>query len=208
MPDNAYATVDELKDFLGLQGEDRDYALDGVVTTASRLIDRWTGHQFYTSANQVRYFCAGSDPTYVAIDDLLSASALATDSDGDSTYETVWTPVTDFYFGPVNAPAHNEPYTRLYRTSYTGRFYFPAYTNSVKITGTWGYSATLPREIKHLCLIVSQVLCGPLLDMAMPGVSSYKLGTEISAVALQADNLPYEARVLLSLYGAQTYVVL
>ena len=42
MADNAYATVDELKDFLCLADNDRDYALDNIVTTASRLIDRWT----------------------------------------------------------------------------------------------------------------------------------------------------------------------
>ena len=209
MADNAYATVDELKDFLCLADNDRDYALDNIVTTASRLIDRWTGHQFYSVSAQVRYFewLPGSDVNFLKVDDLLSLTELATDSNGDGVYETVWTTGTDYYLWPVNAVAKNEPFTRIYRSTFNGRFYFPAYPRGVRITGTWGYATATPAPIKQLCLIVSQCIAGPLLDMSIPGVSSYKLGSDIY-VTMTPAVLPQEARWLLSLYGDQTFVVI
>lgn len=209
MPLHAYASVDELKDFLCLTDEDRDYALDLIVEAASRLIDDWTGHQFFTQANQTRYYTwrPGSDVMALKIDDVLTVTSLLTDSNGDGVYETTWNTTTDYYLEPINAPAHDKPYTTLHRKSFSGRFWFPSYLNSVSVTGTFGYSLTVPKGVKRLCLMVSELMARPLLDMSIPGVESFKLGPDINVTASPLE-LPPLGQMLLAQYAEPTFVVL
>lgn len=208
MAANAYATVDELKDFLCLTDNDRDYALDNVLGAASRWIDLQTGHRFYPATAQTRYYTwpIGSDPMKLEIDEALAVTSLQTDANGDGVYETTWSVGTDYYLAPVNAPAKGEPYTCIHRKSWAGRYWFPGYDLGVSVTGTFGYSLTTPVGIKQLCLIVSELAARPVLDMAIPGVDSYKLGPDLT-VRMSPDDLPLAGRVLLSLYSEQTFVV-
>ena len=146
-----YATVAELKVWLGITDATDDTALGSVLDAASRQIDEDTGRFFYqTAAGTVRYYTA-TNTGYVLIDDCVSLTAMATDGDGDRTYEDTWA-VTDYDLLPENALADGRPYDTL-AVSPSGSYRLPTgVRKGVKLTGTWGW-ASVPDRIHQACLI-------------------------------------------------------
>ena len=106
---------------------------------------------FYQStAATVRYYTA-SQSGKVLIADCVSLSAVATDADGDRTYEDTWT-ATDYDLLPENAAADNEPYTTL-AVAPGGDYGFPVgIRKGVKMTGVWGWPA-VPSAVRGACLL-------------------------------------------------------
>jgi hypothetical protein len=133
-----YATVAELKAWLGITDATDDTLLAYCLDEACSDIDGHLGRFFYqTDAGTVRYYTATrSDILY--IDDCVSLTAVETDDDGDRTYETTWT-ATDYDLEPYNAADGDQPYTTLAVTP-EGDYTFPAgVRKGVKLTGTWGW---------------------------------------------------------------------
>lgn len=141
-----YATVEDLKQSLGITDSTDDTMLDAILAAVSRQIDQYTNRRFYATT-ETRFYTARrvSD---VIIDDCLSITTLATDADGDRVYEKTWS-ATDFDLYPYNAT----PYTRVEATV-KGAYLFPAnVAKGVKIIGSFGYSATVPEPVNRACLI-------------------------------------------------------
>lgn len=151
-PTNGYCTTAELKTRLGIADSTNDTALDNVITAVSRVIDEDTGRRFY-AASETRYYTAEwSD--MVKVHDLLSLTSLYTDEDGDRTYERTWS-ATDYDLEPVNAALDGKPYTRI-MIAPDGLYAFPVgIRRGVKVTGSFGYTATTPAGIKEACLLMS-----------------------------------------------------
>lgn len=149
-----YATVDQLKARLyapGTVDTVNDAVLADVITATSRLIERYTGRVFTQVTSQARYFSA-ADRYRVYVDDLVSVDSggFCTDDNADRTFSNVWA-TTDYELCPRNAAAHNNPYTWI-QVPPNGNNVFPSWPESIKITGTWGWSA-VPQEVTEACLI-------------------------------------------------------
>ena len=141
-----YATVEDLKQSLGITDATDDTMLDAILAAVSRQIDQYTNRRFYATT-ETRFYTARrvSD---VIIDDCLSITTLATDADGDRVYEKTWS-ATDFDLYPYNAT----PYTRVEATV-KGAYLLPVnIAKGVKVIGSFGYSATVPEPVNRACLI-------------------------------------------------------
>jgi hypothetical protein len=204
MSANLYASVAEFRDRMGITDTESDWQLDRALQTASRWIDQTLGRRFYTTeSDEIRYYTASD--CYWELrpeDDILSITTLATDANGDGVYETTWTTGTDYHLEPINAVANGEPYRRICRSWWQGRFSFPSYHNAVKVTGKFGYCAlvNVPPQITTLCMMVAEGEAGPgLSDLVIPGVQSYKIGNELT-VTVAGKNLPRSAQSIIDHY--------
>lgn len=152
---NGYATLKLYKlRFFGGNTDDNkdDEVLEDVIEAVSRLIDNITHRRFYV-ASETRYYTANHSH-YLPVDDLIAISAIATDGDGDRTYETTWD-TGDYDLMPFNAAADTynvEPYTWL-ETSPLGSYAFPTIARGVEITASFGYRSSAPYEIQEACLL-------------------------------------------------------
>jgi len=137
----------------------RDAIIESMVEAVSRSIDDWCGRVFYTSATTARYYTA-TDRALLFVDDLISidANGLVTDEDGDRTYENTWA-TTDYILLPENAATDGKPYTMIQIDGYQGDYCWPVgIPKGVKITGTWGYAAAVPKNVKEACLLMTEQL--------------------------------------------------
>lgn len=133
-----------------------DNALENVIEAISRVIDEETGRFFYVTASQDRYYTAEFSDLLMDIDDIVTASAIVTDEDGDRTYERTWAS-TDYDLEPYNAALHSKPYTRI-NLAPQGRYAFPSgIRRGVKITGTFGYPA-VPKQINEATILIAMKL--------------------------------------------------
>jgi hypothetical protein len=145
-----YATVAQLKTWIGIGDSVDDALLADVLATASRQIETDTGRFFYQTAAEVRTYTA-KKYLWVLIDDCISLSLVETDADGDRTYETVWA-ATDYDLLPENAAADGWPYNVI-EVAPAGRYTFPArLRKGLRLTGVWGWAA-VPEKIQQACLI-------------------------------------------------------
>ena len=110
---NGYATLAELKARMGIPLADTadDTILEAVIESASRMIDRFCGRQFFQNAAQVRYYTPASE-VLAFTDDLVSVSAVATDRNLTRTWDHD-VASGDYELGPKNAPALSQPYTEI-----------------------------------------------------------------------------------------------
>lgn len=145
-----YVTVATVKQRLDRTDTKDDDAIEDAIEAASRLIDGLASRVFYQSDSEARYFTA-EDSGYLEIDDLVSVSAFATDSDGDRTYEDSWAS-TDYDLEPYNGATKGLPYTSV-AIAPAGRYGFPVgVARGVKITGVWGWPS-VPHAIRDATVI-------------------------------------------------------
>lgn len=151
---NGYATLAELKARIGIASDDTvgDSQLEAIVEAASRAIDEHCGRRFYADSTAgARYYTAEFSDLLFLPDDVISVTTLATDSDGDRTYEDTWE-TTDYDLQPDNASTDGRPYTRIQITP-AGRYAFPVgVRRGVKLTAVYGWSAA-PKPVKEATLI-------------------------------------------------------
>ena len=216
---NLYITRDQLKTILDLNDTDfQDLAIDIAIEGACRAIDGYTGHRFY-QATMARYFSA--DPLYpvLDIDDLITATEVAVDQDGDGTYEETWVQGTDFLLDPPNAASDGRPERRLIIRQAGGFTYprgdrwffesfghrvFPRYDRSVRITGTWGWPA-VPAQVTSAAVLISnrllertrQAPLGILVASAREVTGTARLGRIDPDAAWLLDQIPGGQRRLL-----------
>jgi hypothetical protein len=126
--------------------------LDVAVEAASRLIDEYCNRYIgsftgsSSTASTSRVFSA-NNMNVCYIDDVSGSVTLATDENGDGTFETTWT-AAQFQLEPLNAPTRGRPYNAIRATATR---YFPSYETAsgwVSIAGGnrffYAPSAVLP----------------------------------------------------------------
>jgi hypothetical protein len=216
---NEYADVVDLMERLNIPENDaREGQLQNIVEVASRWVDEQTGHRFYT-VTETRYYNAldhilpsqawaietlerpWGSPARIEIDDVLTVSQVATDEDGDGTYERVWETPGDYWLGPRNAPARGQPYKYLNRSAATSRYLFPLWEESISVTGSFGWCALAdrPTDIRELTLMVGEVLGTTLTDLAQPGIQTYNITQQLSVV-MAPETLPPLGQQILQKY--------
>jgi len=156
---NSYATLAQFRERLTMPSTDTsaDTDLQLILTSVSRWIDNFTGRRFYT-AEETRYFTA-DDSDELWIDDITAVTSLATDPDGDRTYDTTWS-ATDYDLTPTNATLEDRPYTKLVIAP-NGSYGFPSgVKKGVKLVGSYGYTSSTQSGrgliIREACLLQSE----------------------------------------------------
>ncbi len=148
-----YITLSELKNSLELTNTSyADNELRMAIPAASRGVDEYCGRTFSTGGTaDVRYFTP-YDPRVVEVDDLISATTVESDYNGDGVYETTWA-TTDYVLEPANAPSLSKPYETL-RVYPLGNQRLTLWPNSVKITGQFGWGDP-PAGVKQATMIMA-----------------------------------------------------
>lgn len=147
---NGYTTLDTIKKRIAIDTTDTadDTELERIVTAVSRAIDNYCGRRFYAVV-ETRYYTARYGER-LPVDDLLSITTLQTDH-GDRSYQITWD-TSDYDLCPANAALDGEPYWEI-RTTLSGAYSFPiGVPRGVKITGSFGYSASTPPVVEDACL--------------------------------------------------------
>jgi hypothetical protein len=180
---NGYLTIDEAVSYIG-RNETRDTAeLEDVVTSVSRMIDDFCGRVFYQTT-EARYFDTVDMRTVVfgPFNDLVSATSIKYDIDGDGVYETT-VPSTsyqllDINLKPVKFHPEGRPYGsfRLLTQSASLPLFVPSgRLNLVEVTGTWGWPGTgAPIAIKQAArLMVAEVAKLQDAPLGVAGMGEY-----------------------------------
>lgn len=172
-----------------------DQLLCDVITSVSRGIDKQTSRYFYKStASEERYFTA-NNYSRVFVGDVVSVTALSTDTlDGSRTYPVAWS-ATDYDLWPYDAATGSEPEPyRFIEVTTAGLYQFPvSVRKGVKLSAVFGWSA-VPEMINSACLIWSARLykryATPLGTSAMStlGAMSIKVPPPDPDVELMLSN--------------------
>ncbi len=147
---NGYCTLAEAKVRLDLDPAvlSWDSSVEQLVEAVSRWIDGHTGRVFYATT-ATRYFTALEEDLLV-VDDLLSVTTLKTltaNVAGSRTYGAGWA-AADYDLMPYNSSPKV-----MVAANPAGAYRFPVDVRGVEIAGSWGYSATVPADIREACLI-------------------------------------------------------
>jgi len=153
---NGYTTTAEARRYVGLNDTIDTTDLDDVITTVSRMIDRYCRRHFF-QVTEARTF---TPDDYMILDlgafnDLTTLTSIEIDEEGDGTYGKTLT-AGEYQTLPVNRSVPETSPVRQVRA--LGDFLWPVplidqdRLNRVKITGVWGWSA-VPAAIERACLI-------------------------------------------------------
>lgn len=147
---NGYCTLAQLKGRLNIATASTadDAELERVIEGASRFIDRDRRRVFYATTATRYYTPQHSDRVW--IDDVVTLTTVEVATDHARTYAT-WT-ATDYDTEPANAT----PIMALYIAPGSSRYFVPGLRRSVKITASFGYAATTPRDIEQATILLAQ----------------------------------------------------
>lgn len=202
----AYATLAELRDWVGIPAGDAadDARLTLALDAASALIDAYTDRYFTPDASVVARDWVATDARVLDVGGISSTSGLivATDTNDDGTYETVWA-TTDYRLEPTNAATEGRPWTRIVAVGPTNRFptspgrLYPG----VRVTARGGWPA-VPAAVRQATLIQAAFLWGRK-DSRFGVAGSPEFGNEMRV----ESSLDRTAQALLRPYRRQWWVL-
>jgi hypothetical protein len=163
----SYAAVQELKGWISAGDTDTadDPVLQHCLDAATLAIEQATGRRFVYEAGVAKVFDAAS-PTRLDVVDLIGATAVAVDSNGDGTFATALT-AAQWYGEPAWVPDSAGPrYQALVISPTSTAGYWLGIGRRVRVTGNWGYvvgdyaagaftNAAPPPGIRLACLILA-----------------------------------------------------
>lgn len=149
-----YTTTALVKASLGIPAAttSEDTAIGAAIAAAEALIDNYTGRTF-TAAESTRTYMPRT-ASILDVDDIATTSGLVikTDEDQDGTFETTLTVTTDYVI------QKNDPPFRIVTNVNRGWPLSLYGRNTVEITATFGYAATVPDNIKQAALLMASRL--------------------------------------------------
>lgn len=182
----SYASLQQLKDYLGITSGVDDFLLQELVDRAAGIIDAYTGRRFEAETD-TRYFqesdTDGNDlPLYG--DDLLTITKL---TNGDGVEITS----ADYRLFPRNSSPK-----WLIRLDEGKWWNFSTGDSEISVAGTWGWSATAPADIQHACIRLAAFLYrqkDTSADIDRPMVTG-------DGVTIMPSGLPSDVQKLLDRY--------
>lgn len=162
-----YATVDELKSRLSIDGSNAIYdeELLEALRTSSQEIERFCNRQFNkveAGAPTLRLFKSPKSSAYATVDDFHTVTGLVieTDDNGDGNF-TTWT-TDDYELEPFSGTVHGQMGWPYWRINALGSKYFPCSAAwaagrrraRLRVTAEWGWSA-VPAPVKQACLLLA-----------------------------------------------------
>lgn len=169
----AYATVDQLKAYVGIPADDAvdDTELSGKIVAASRSIDQHTRRQFgQVDELEVRTYTASvrAGGALVVIDDLQDTAGMVVTVDGTAaTPDRLW---------PANAVLKGEAFTRMWLPAAT-----TCAPDAVEITAMWGWETVPPTILEATLLQASRLF--KRRDAPFGVAGSPDMGSEIRLLA-------------------------
>jgi hypothetical protein len=179
---NGYATLADVKAALRITDTIDDSLLETAVESASRLVDGYAGRNFYSAGSAVRYFTP-EDRIVCEIDDLISLTSLEVSADLDGVFDQTWAS-TDYQLEPLNGKVDGLTGWPATRIRAVGAYIFGTNIGeaSVKVTGTWGWSA-VPTAVKQATVIqasrIFKRLDSPLGVLSSPDLGYIRVGTRL-----------------------------
>ena len=148
------AKADVKRVLTNITGTDYDTQLDETCTRASRIIDRYCKRgtdAFKATTSETRYYHgSGTDEQW--IDDAVSVSSVGISDDDGLSYYTL--AVTDY--DKLDGLDYDKTPIRLLRMNPNGDYTtFYSGRKSVKVTGVFGYSTTVPDDVAEAALIIA-----------------------------------------------------
>jgi len=134
-------------------------AITAMLPQASRLIDkevgRWDNYFSPTTDDETRYFDGAGSDIELHIDEMVSLTSVSVAEEGgtSSSDYTDWTEDTDFFVWPYNHTAQGSPIRGLVVDLNGSKLSWTKYRKAVKVTGVFGYSATVPEDVNRACQI-------------------------------------------------------
>jgi hypothetical protein len=155
-----YCTVEALKSRLNITNSNSDLEVHSACFAVSRWVEQFCGRIFYRTASEVRTFVAADllRLDLPRFNDIVSASALATDSAGDGTFETSWSS-TEYQLWPANTSGPETQSHWAIRAIGTKSFPLgdrtaAARMDRVQVTGIFGWPA-VPMGVKQGALVLA-----------------------------------------------------
>jgi len=146
----AYCTIEDVKDYLDIEGAGDDVLLDDKIASAQKAIETITRRTFEDpGADATQYFTVGVDTEGLELlfdDDIYKITTVKTDADGSS-------PRTIAPSKYVTRPRNRTPYYGIKILSSSSEYW--DYTDDpemgIEITGRWAYSSEAPNDIVQAC---------------------------------------------------------
>ena len=179
---NGYCTLADVKAALRITDSIDDSLLETAVESASRLVDGFAGRNFYSAGSAVRYFTP-EDRIVCEIDDLISLTSLVVSADLNAVFDQTWS-ATDYQLEPLNGKVDGLTGWPATRIRAVGDYVFGTNIGeaSVKVTGTWGWSA-VPVAVKQATVIqasrIFKRLDSPLGVLSSPDLGYIRVGTRL-----------------------------
>jgi len=204
MPTSRYATVEALRARVQKEDDSADGWLFSLLEASANTIDRVCNRpDGFVATVDTRYF-PGNGKAFILITEFVAPTAVAVkDSPTDTTYEAWTSPTTNMagdgdwfaFSGDPQWPDFNSlPYNSLMVdpngdqsafTSglYTGMRGFPRRVGSlrrqvptVRVTASWGYSLTVPDQIREACIMQAAIWYKRLQGSMASALASGELG--------------------------------
>ena len=200
----AYATLAEFKAHVGIPVGDT--ADDAVITialdAATAQVEEWTGRVFTADAVATTRDYHVTDTGRLDVDPMSTLTGLivATDDNGDGTYETTWA-ATDYRVEPVNASAAGVPWDRLVAL---GTRWFPknTYRPTVRVTAKFGWPGGTPPAAVKLATLIQAARLFKRKDAPFGVAGSVEFGSELRLL----NELDRDAQNLLARYRRNWWV--
>jgi hypothetical protein len=152
---NCYITLEDMRGRAGIGDHLDDGTLDGAINAACRAIDLHVGYFFFDATTASALVFEASDEYCLDVQPFSTTTGLviATDDNGDATFETTWA-AADYELVPMrSAPFGITAYNKirgLNRMFPTGL----ARRRTVQVTARWGFSS-VPDTIKEAAKILA-----------------------------------------------------
>jgi hypothetical protein len=167
----AYATIAEVKAYLGIDGSADDALLTALLPRAQKWLEDEIGAVFEASADSTRYFdaVADVDGRRLWLDTFLYSITSITN--GDGVVVTAGQYVTE--------PRNAAPYHAITLRSNSGVSwtYDDDPENAIAIAGRWAYSASAPADIVHATVRLCGFLYRQKDSQVFDVTSSPEMGT-------------------------------
>lgn len=186
---NDYATLTELKAWVGVTDAAQDANLTFALEAASRQVDEFCGRRFYLDgATTARTYTARTRSLLVVDDIGVAAPTVATSQAYSGTYNTVWTENQFSGYGfrvePQSAIVAGRPITMLISLFND----WPTHTAAVEVTADWGWPAVPPIVVQATLETAAQLWKASGMLQAtggQPGIRSIQLAG--------SDTITYQA---------------
>lgn len=200
----AYATSDEFKVFVGIPPADTidNAAITLALDAASAQVDGWCDRTFTVDVSPTSRDYMVVDTVRLDVDPIATLTGLvvATDPDGDGTFDVTWA-ASDYRVEPINAAAAGWPWDRIVAV---GPRWFPRnlYRPTVRVTATFGWpGGTVPQAVKLATLIQASRLF-KRKDAPFGVAGSVEFGSEMRLL----NELDRDAQNLLRRYRRNWWV--
>ena len=179
---NGYASLLQIKSAIGISDGIDDPMLEMAIESASRQIDSYTERYFYNAGTATKIF-APLDEWVCPTEDFITLTQVQTSEDGES-WDTTWG-TEDWQAEPLNGRAGGlvTSYTQI-RAVENYLFPYRQGEATVRLTGTWGWSATPIAITQATVILASRIF--KRLDSPL-GIISGELGSMRVGFRLDPD---------------------